>query len=74
MEGVVMRKKMVKLILATTVLAGGLLLGSPAKPASAAGFCQDQCCDAWCTSVRHCFGAGGSCFCEEFCSVGIDIE
>jgi hypothetical protein len=68
-----MRKKMIKLVLATTVLAGGLLLGAPAQPANAGGLCPDECCDAWCTSVRHCFRLGGSCVCEAFCSIGPEL-
>ena len=65
-------KKLVKLALATVVLAGSLAVGAPAKPANAAAFCPDICCDEWCFSVRQCFRVGGSCICEEFCSIGIE--
>jgi len=64
-----MRKKMMKLAVAVAILAGGLALGATARPANAAGFCSDICCDSQCFSVRHCFGHAGSCICEEFCTV-----
>ena len=62
-----MPKKLVKLALVLSIVAASLSFGLP-KPAQAAGFCSDECCDASCTSVRHCFRAGGSCICEEFCT------
>lgn len=67
-------KKLGKLALAMVVLAGSLAVGAPAKPAYAAGYCQDICCDPWCTSVRRCFRFGGGCICEDACSIGIGPE
>ncbi len=62
-----MSKKVLKLTLALGMLVGGLTMGLSAREASAAGYCSDICCNASCTSVRHCFGLGGGCICRAYC-------
>jgi hypothetical protein len=63
----VSKKAILKLALTLAVLAGSL---GGARAVQAAGLCPDICCDLTCSSVRHCFRAGGSCLCENFCSTG----
>ncbi len=62
-----MRKKVLKLVLALALLAGGLMTGVPAREASAAGICPDICCDANCFGIRRCFWGGGRCICSQAC-------
>ena len=62
-----MSRKIVKLTLALSMLAGSLMVGFSAKSASAASFCSSICCNASCTSIRRCYPAGSSCFCRAYC-------
>ena len=63
-----MRKKIVKLVLGLSVLAGALAAGVAPKAANAAaGTCPTYCCDPNCLSIRPCFRVGASCICREFC-------
>jgi hypothetical protein len=61
-----MRKKMIKLLLGVSILAGSLM-GLTPKTASAGIACPTYCCNASCTSIRQCFSLGGSCVCREYC-------
>ena len=61
-----MRKKIVKLALGLSVLAGALSVGV-APAANAAVTCPTYCCDPNCFSVRYCFRVGASCVCRQFC-------
>ena len=62
-----MNKKIVKLVVAASMLAGSLGVGVAPRVASAALACQPICCNAGCTSVRQCFGTAGRCICKEYC-------
>lgn len=62
-----MRKKLVKLTLAVSVLIGGLEMGVVAREASACP--AYYCCDRFCSSVRYCYQHGSGCFCEHTCQV-----
>ncbi|HEX2224627.1 MAG TPA: hypothetical protein VHN15_10515 [Thermoanaerobaculia bacterium] len=63
-----MRKKLVKLTLALSILVGGLEMGVAVREAQACP--AYYCCDQFCSSIRKCFRVGGSCICEANCSVG----
>lgn len=69
-----MRNKILKLVLAAVVLAGGLAVGGPPRAAAAASFCPNRCCDSFCLSVRRCFRFGSSCICEQNCVVLPELE
>jgi hypothetical protein len=61
-----MRKKMIKLLLGVSILAGSLM-GLTPKTADAASLCPPICCNQSCTSIRQCFRLGSSCVCRQFC-------
>ena len=61
-----MQKKIVKLGLALSMLAGSFVGISP-REAAAQTLCQDICCDRFCSSVRQCYGISGRCICSAVC-------
>lgn len=62
-----MRKKMIKLLLSVSVLAGSLM-GLTPKTADALSNCPAYyCCDPNCFGIRPCHSAGASCICSAFC-------
>jgi hypothetical protein len=62
-----MRRKTLKLLFATAILAGCLGMGAAPRAAQAVVGCQPICCNASCTSVRDCFGHPGQCICQAAC-------
>ncbi len=64
-----MRKKIVKLVVGVSMLAGSLGVGLTPRVASAIVSCPPICCDASCRSVRTCFRSGSSCICSQFCQI-----
>ncbi len=62
-----MRRKIVKLVLAVTMLAGGLGAGLTPRVASAALTCPPICCDPNCYGIRQCFRSGAGCICRAYC-------
>jgi hypothetical protein len=67
-----MNKKIVKLVVAASMLAGSLGVGIAPRAASAALGCQPICCDAGCTSIRQCSGIPGRCICKAYCEPAIN--
>jgi len=61
-----MRKRISKLAFALVLLTGAFIGGFPRE---AAAFCDSYCLDQACTCVIHCFRLGGSCVCEDHCSI-----
>ena len=65
-----MSKGFVKWVFVLGVAAGGVLGGLSQTEAEAAPLsCPGYCLDAECTCVIKCFRAGGSCICEDHCSI-----
>lgn len=66
-----MRRRLGKLALATSILAGGLLLGASSHQANAIQFvCEQLCCDPGCTLTHYCYrdGLTGGCVCKPECT------
>jgi hypothetical protein len=63
-----MRRRLGKLALATSILAGGLLLGvSPRQASAFPPVCDQLCCDPGCTLVHHCYRTTSGCVCSPEC-------
>ena len=63
-----MRRKLGKLALAVSVLAGGLVLGvSPRQASAAFPTCAPICCDTGCTLTRQCRWTISGCVCSPYC-------
>jgi hypothetical protein len=69
LKEVIVRKTISKLVLAVALLTGSLTGMLSPKAAVAGGFCSDYCLDPDCNCVIHCRGIGGSCLCEDHCSM-----
>jgi hypothetical protein len=62
-----MSKKIVKLIVAASMLAGCLGVGVTPRAANAV-VCANICCDPSCSSIRVCRRGGSGCVCDQLCT------
>ncbi|HEY2292690.1 MAG TPA: hypothetical protein VGM86_18470 [Thermoanaerobaculia bacterium] len=62
-----MRKKIVKLVVAASLLAGSFGVGLAPRAASAAVSCPPLCCDPNCFGIRQCFWTSSGCICRVYC-------
>ncbi len=61
-------RKIAKLVLGLSLLAGSLTLGVAPKVAEAGPLCPAYyCCDPDCVGIRPCWRVGGSCICAVDC-------
>jgi hypothetical protein len=63
-----MRRNLVKLVVAVSMLAGCLGLGVAPRAASALTTCPNICCDPNCFGVRICHPSSQGCLCSQFCT------
>ena len=62
-----MRKKIVQLAVAASLLAGSLGIGLAPRAANAVVTCPPLCCDPNCFGIRQCFRTSSGCICQAYC-------
>lgn len=69
-----MSKKLLKLIVALSILAAGFTVGLQPANALVDPSCQRlvTCCDRLCTQIHHCMGVGADCVCSQLCYPNFD--
>jgi len=63
-----MRRNLVKLVVAVSMLAGCLGLGVAPRAARALTNCPNICCDPNCVGIRLCRSTSQGCLCSQFCT------
>jgi hypothetical protein len=67
LKGATVSKKIVKLVVAASMLAAGLGVGIAPRAASAFTNCSNICCDPNCYGIRVCHPTSSGCLCSQFC-------